>query len=422
MSVKDKITSNPLMADDIVDTLAYNGSVTVSKNNLLTCFNFAANINVWSKCKPMLHSTLIEMTNEQKREVGRSATGAMNGEKVGGWGISIYNAYKTSPIDFYLNTMKNKVAGYRYLRPASGRMSPFRLADFIGYFPTAPMPTTNTFDDDQVIFDTTTSIQLIGGVQSGVINSEDCITLEDLYPQIDNGDGTTSPPNRGILVVYKDKSNLDAYLWATTTLPYNGVAGAWRGILNGKKATIMEFFTNYPANKNSNLSSMTNPNPSWDNAEYWIAATPDPIKTVQFQDSDGTIVPPGSGSDGLLPAAVRFTENGSPKFVTPIGKPQDNSRVTATFYFSSKGNSYKGGNITDIRYGLYEDSTLTKEIDVKTATSFYLANNSDSQLFGAGTTFNNNTGRANIYFGVRYGGYKRYASIPLVEMDITPAE
>lgn len=421
MAVKNKITSNPLMAIDVVDTLAHNGGIGVTSGNLLSCFTLISGLNPWSKSKPMRHTAPIEMTNEQKRELGRAATGASNGEKVGGWGIRVYHAFKTSPIDFYLNTMKSKKAGYMYLRPSGSQHSPYRMSDFIGYFPAAPMPTTNTFDDDQVIFDTTTTITLMGGVQGETLNSDDCVTIDDLYPQIDNGDGTTSPPNKGILVVYKNSQNLDAYLWATTQLPYNGVIAGWRSILEGKKATIMEFFTNYPANRNSNLSSIKDPNPSWDNTEYWIASTPDPIKSVQFQDSDGTIVPPGSGSDGLLPAAVKIAENGQPKFASLKGNAQDYSQVIARFYFSSKGNSYKGGNITDIRYGLYSDSALTQEIDVRTATSFNLPNNSDSSIFGTGIRFNNSTGRANIYFGVRYGGYKRYASIPLVEMDITPA-
>lgn len=391
MAVKEIITTSPLLGRDIVDTLSYYGGIGVS-DNVLSCFSLTAGINAWARNKPMRSNASIAMTSAEKESNGRS-------DGFGGYGISIYYAFRKSPIDFYKDEILKykRTVGYAYRRPQGGQASPYRPADFIGYNAVASIPVTNTFRDEQFIPTATTSIPLDGGINTTPPPSEYQISESDLYPQIDNGDGTTSKPNRGILVIYKDSSNNDAYLWATSTLPTGtGISapiGSWANILQGKTVTIMEFFTNYPANRNSESNSISDPNPEWENSvhNFWIAAIPDPLRVITFEKIES------GGGGGTTPTTpIAYAEITSwPTFIS-----DDNKSVSVTFIISAQ-NGYSGGNITGIRYGIYTNSRCTTAVTEKTIASFNLQKNSKKTFSDRALA---SDGEEIRYFGVFFNG------------------
>lgn len=405
MAVKDTIEGSPLLAVDVRDTLSYYGGEV--SDDFLTYFKSTANINEWSRSKPynIVGQIFSPSTDAERAEVYRND----NTPTVGGYGISIVNVYNSSLKDLYEKVVANKNYGYRYYRPRGDAMYPYRMGDFIGYTPLAALPITHTFNEGQVFSDEVGSIEITGGTLVTDTSLEGQITEQDLYPRLVDDSGNESDPNRGMLVVYEDDNGDTQGLWATTTIPYISTAGAllvgaWASALQGRTAIAMEFFTNYPANANSNLISITNPTPAWDETAsgYWFAATPDPIRTISFK---AATLPPDDTPAAKLIAEVIFSVN-------PRYTDEDNTRMTAQFYFSSKGASYGGGSLTNIKYGLYTDRACTNAIEEKTRTSFTIANNTDSSKTFANLT--NSAGVEVTYFGVWANGYlQKYMAVLL---------
>lgn len=120
MAVYDILPSTNLKAEDIRDTINANGG-SVS-NDLTTFFSAAANLNIWSKYKPVrLAQNFTDMSFYKADNCGLFAKSV---DKISGL---------PDVIDGNMN-------GWYYKRPTGGTGQPYRLGDFRGYCPKAERP------------------------------------------------------------------------------------------------------------------------------------------------------------------------------------------------------------------------------------------------------------------------------------------
>ena len=409
MALQDVITGGPLLADNIRDTLAYYGGQVT--HQWLTYFKWTANINEWSKCKPYLDTNTPNRTEPLATDAERAAVARnKNIPEVGGYGIEILSVYNSSVKDLYDKVVANNNMGYKYKRPRGG--SPIRglfiMGDFIGYTPLATIPVTHTFTDGQMIYSTDNKIEIKGGMLTTDSSLEGQIREEDLYPRLLDNSDQPYAPNRGMLVVYTGSDGLKHGLWATTEIPYasgGGVIlmGTWASELQGKKAVAMEFFTNYPANYNSNHPSST---VEWDTAAngYWFAAIPDAIREIEF--ASATVIKPDTPSGKLWGQVIinsaRYTDT-------------TYTLCTGNFDFSTIGSAYAGGAVSNIKYGIYTNTACTTAIVEKTMTPFNIGAETTKRVT---FSLSNNTNNQVTYFGVWANGVlQAYKSIALPLLD-----
>ena len=409
MAAQDVITDSPLLAVNVRDTLAkYEGQVT---DNFLSYFKPNANINEWSKCKPYLDTNTPNRIERLATDAERAAVARnKNIPEVGGYGIEILNVYNSSVKDLYNKVVANNNMGYRYKRPRglSPLLGAFIMGDFIGYTPLATIPVTHTFTDGQKIYSTDNKIEIKGGMLTTGSSLEGQIREEDLYPRLLDNSDQPYAPNRGMLVVYTGSDGLKHGLWATTEIPYasgGGVIlmGTWASELQGKKAVAMEFFTNYPANYNSNHPSST---VEWDTAAngYWFAAIPDAIREIEF--ASATVIKPDTPSGKLWGQVIinsaRYTDT-------------TYTLCTGNFDFSTIGSAYAGGAVSNIKYGIYTNTACTTAIVEKTMTPFNIGAETTKRVT---FSLSNNTNNQVTYFGVWANGVlQAYKSIALPLLD-----
>lgn len=119
MAVQTIIPNSNVLAVDIRDTLNANGSSC--GNDILSFFNSNAVINIWSFRKPYHSiSDLFKLTDEQIRSINCGLTPLQ---------ISSYTTLPT--------VMDGGMNGWEYKRPFGGTTSPYRLGDYVGYYPSA---------------------------------------------------------------------------------------------------------------------------------------------------------------------------------------------------------------------------------------------------------------------------------------------
>lgn len=130
MATLSSIPLTNVQAVDIKDTLNSNGGSC--SNELLSFFASTANINPWSRAKPVHIEKSIEPDRSSAWYKGTSGTCGFNLS-----GASTTN-YTNLP-SMYTSDKKN---GWNYAPPQGGSFSPYRLGDFAGYLPSALPPIT----------------------------------------------------------------------------------------------------------------------------------------------------------------------------------------------------------------------------------------------------------------------------------------
>lgn len=119
MAVQTKIPASNVLAVDIRDTLNANGSSCT--NDIISFFDSRAKINIWSFRKPYSYSEeLFKLNNEQIRNLNCG----LNPLSLG--------AYTQIP-----SKMDGNMNGWTYTRPGGGQTDPYRLGDYVGYYPAA---------------------------------------------------------------------------------------------------------------------------------------------------------------------------------------------------------------------------------------------------------------------------------------------
>lgn len=131
MAVYDILPTTDLHYSDIRDTLNANGGSV--NNNVASAFKEAANINVWSKKKPViLNSNFPDINSEWWKASD------------GNCGLEPFklSSYRNLP-DYYENQWNDDMNGWVYKLPQGGELQPLRLGDFRGYNTNAFPPYSN---------------------------------------------------------------------------------------------------------------------------------------------------------------------------------------------------------------------------------------------------------------------------------------
>lgn len=368
---------------DVRDTLnAYGGRVG---NIYDSFFSADANINVWSRRKPIVDTRNpqpLVMTTEEMAET-LSSTGAV----IRRYGINIYGgAYAPSTV-YSLFVKNNNDLGYSYPLPTGGELQPFRMQDFNGYYPEAVLPLRTTFPDgyqfDYLTYEyDLTGIELPSGSNTGQLYRE------DIYPTKDeNGNAITL--RRGVYLRLEDGS-YDFTAIGTLNIGNGQVLGQVNASkLAGKNFEIFEFLTNAPTTWVGSADDFVL-------SGYFCYALPLPISRCSMASSSGGVVPT------MKTAFVDF--DSFPTFFVKVAG--DYSKVHAKFRLSSIGSLYSGGDITDFACGIYRDYACTDIIERQRFDDLYL--NAEATSPFQTVLLSNTTNSAGIYFGVWFNGSLQY--------------
>lgn len=117
--------------DDVVDTLAANGGTGITSADAASLFTAEANIRWDAKCKPVVLATYFPDYDGTWYK-GADGWCGMNAEGGRHAGTAETLSALESVIDGAMN-------GWQYVLPTGGAASPYRIADFEGYYPQAKM-------------------------------------------------------------------------------------------------------------------------------------------------------------------------------------------------------------------------------------------------------------------------------------------
>lgn len=182
MAVYDILPTENLKWDDIRDTLNANGGVV--NNNAITAFQTGANIQRWSKYKPVAYYKEFTTMDEEWYK----------GDDLK-CGLTIrYSPTDGDIIDIY---RRNDAYTYNYLT-----QGPYRLGDFRGYYPKAePYIRTNVPEDKVFEWDFNNDGNMMLPIQV-VRQSDNSLTINDVKLPLDMG-------NLNIMVDRYDKNPIE---------------------------------------------------------------------------------------------------------------------------------------------------------------------------------------------------------------------
>ena len=217
MAVYDILPNEDLKDVDIVATLNANGGAVDFEQ--ASWFRKSANINMWSRFKPVPHSTFfLDGDGRWKGEDGRC-----------GLTIPIY----TSPSTIR-TALVNGSAMWSYTPPNGTQRQPFRIGDFRGYNPHAVNPIGELFDEYILTssgtgYEFDIQIEIVVGSQDGEHN----LTLGDIEV---NGVKLTDM----YLGVYMIPKSGNGYFFGTSSSKI-GTSDSLTMTLQGSSATQGEY-------------------------------------------------------------------------------------------------------------------------------------------------------------------------------------
>lgn len=142
MAVQTVIPSSNVLVADIRDTLnEAGGSVT---NDLVTFFQPSAKTNVWAKYKPFRHKIDFGVTDAIRREASY------------GVGNIPYFTNTSNMASFMYDNSTIPTNGaqseyFTHLLPRGGENEPYRLEDFVGYYPGATPPIGQHYTNEMMM-------------------------------------------------------------------------------------------------------------------------------------------------------------------------------------------------------------------------------------------------------------------------------
>lgn len=344
---------------------AVKSALGVSNNNVGGLCT-STSVNPWSKWKP-ISSNVITMT--------------LSDLKTKNYGITIKNA--TTLANLLTAVKSNSNLGYVYNKPTGGTASPYRLGDFRNYEHSAQLPVFSMYEDnDEVPINGVSSDYATGidGMESA--DSEDdsqkYLVKSNIYP--------SDVKYRGVYITDGTNSS-----WSVGTIPWGNTY--WQRF-KGKTVTVLEFLTN--------LKDGTTFVGHTAAATDKFYALPIPLHTIKVTNT----TPVGSKD-----VWVDFGSNSMNKIAF---SNNTYSSVTYNFQFSSIGDAYRGGTITNVYIGLYKDANCTNMItQKKLADSITLTSEqTGSNYFGTLT----NTGNSPmIYVGFFWNNKLQWKTMPEME-------
>lgn len=369
--------------NDIYETLVNNGGPV--SYDLTSFFGVDANINPWSKRKPVVDRLNVQLAVMTTEDMAKQYSSG--GSVVRRYGVEMMGGQMTPEL-VYMGVKANNGLGYKYPLPRSGDLStPMRLSDFCGYYPAAQMPLETTFADG-FRFPYVATDYVLAGFELAEGQEEGQLYRTDLYPT-ENADGDATQMRRGIYIRTTGGYEL------TVVGGLNFLSGSFMSTalnnLAGKTFEIMEFITNAPDGWQS-IGTIVD---DWTRSGYWCYALPMPLSTCSMESSSG-------GGDVPTYKVAKCVITTPPYFVGGVY-----TYVHAAFKISSKGNLYSGGTVNRIYCGIYEDAACTIPIERKYFDDVTLGADQETSVYNV--AFTNTTGSAGVYFGVWFLGELQYS-------------
>lgn len=304
MAVKEILPSTNLTWDDIRDTLnAGGGSVT---NDVASAFQYeTAKFNIWSKFKPTKYGEELFTLTEKMIEDANCSISIVTSNSAAG----LYSLVKGG-------------VGFTYMKPEF-----YRVGDYRNYNRNAVLPAETTFKEGDRI--------KIGG---------DYVGNETYYRSYLDGKSVTGDTYQvGCKDIFKDRAAIQFSQLRRGILITNGTKTYWttdyidwtqtrfRQFMNSQ-VTLMEFYTNVQDTDGSSIAT--------DKDIFF--SLPYPIcKALVTSD-----VPDNSQFVGVSAIA---------QWANRIGY----TRIKFIIYVSAVGSEYRGGTITNITGGVYQNSDGT---------------------------------------------------------------
>ena len=326
-------------------------------------------INVWSKWKPV-SSNLITMT--------WAALKSLN------YGISILSS--TTPANLLTLVQNAGGIGYSYLGATGGTNSKYRLGDFRFYNKDAGVPIYPHYrdgDTEKIANVSSTYSVNIDGIETVDVGGDGDdsqtagISRANIYP-------SGSYLQRGVLLV-----NGTTQVWSVGHIPYG--QSQWQA-LKGKTCTCLEFLCNL--NDGDSFVNHTM------NANDRFYALPSGICEITLLNQT-----PSGSKDAFCTGRVELSA--------------DRGSVSYRIAFSSVGDVYAGGTLSNVYVGLYSDMECRNSIygPVKIANSISLSAEQTSSYYTGICT--NNTYSEGVIFGVIWNGNVQWKTTPMAIVDPT---
>lgn len=390
-------TYTPTLAADIRDTLNANGGKVT--DTLTSFFTLAGNHNPWSKNK-IMHIPYKQgvATDAEKKTAG-------GGEpSVNRYGITLIGGYGTTPSIIYA-VMRNAPEGFTYKLPTGGEASPYRLADFCGYYPAAASPISSIFNDEVEL--TPPTSPSLGGFDLTYfsrtnVDSEREITFGDLYPPTEHGTtGIIRNYKMCLYVVEIGNPN-------NTKTFYEKITGEWLYNNKGKSFYAMQFMSTTLRTNSSEIAA-------W--SASWQFAMPFPIFTLTV----GTESSGGSGSggnEGVQGDIIVQMDSSYPVFNGPTYDKY--AMVYAPFLLTIVGGN---GSVRNFTVALYTDKSCALTTRVDGSLTAY-----DDLIDATGATryspmLTNKDKLTTLWLGIYFNGnlqFKRQVLMP--KEEVTTAE
>lgn len=395
MAVLDRIPDlyYPTLMVDIRDTLIANGGKVT--DNLASFFAPSALNNPWSKNKVMHIPFKIGIaTDEEKRTAGEGEPSANR------YGITLIGGYGTTPSVIYA-VMRHTPEGFTYKLPTGGEASPYRLADFCGYYPAAAAPISSIFNDEVEL--TPPNSPSLGNFEltyysRANVDPEREITFSDLYPPKELGTSGIFRKFEPCLYVVEvgNTSNTKTF--------YGEITGEWLYNNKGKSFYAMQFMST-TANTNSNQAA------SW--SASWQFAMPFPIFTLKVKTTSSGGGGAG-GNEGVQGDIIVQMDSSYPVFNGPTGN--EYSRVNAPFLLTIVGGN---GSVSNFTIALYKDKScsLTSRVDGSLIAYDDLINATGATRYFPSLA--NNSGLSTLWVGIYFNGslqFKRQVQMPKTEI------
>jgi hypothetical protein len=372
MAVLTKIpaVNNATVMTDIRDTL--NANDGIATDNLVTFFTKAANLNMWSRRKPVIANKTGTLTDAEMASAGLSFSFY---NSVAKFGLTIVGGKGVTPKTLY-QSVASIGSGIVYYLPQGGESQPLRLSDFNGYYPAAIQPLRGSLSGvvtiDPLTGSSTYDFQYF---KSTAGTSSDSLSFDDLYQSKDEN-GNTITWRTGLVLV--NKSNAD-----DIRVVMDSITKSFTDSNKGKSFYALQFIT-------SLLSGTLDPaadSQLW--KDCWQYPMPDATFELVIRNTSS------GGSTGIQSSILVSVTAGYPKFIGLDDNPY--SDVSMKFTLRVVGGN---GNVSNFSVGLYKEASCTNRVSYQSFSN--IVGLTGERAFSA--LLPNPGGLTDLYVGIFFNG------------------
>lgn len=351
---------------DLRDTLNANDALVTDK--LTTFFTKSANINMWSRRKPVIAAKAGTLTDAEMASAGLSF-GLYN--TVAKYGLTIVGGKGVTPKTLY-QSVATIGSGITYYLPQGGESQPLRLSDFNGYYPAAIQPLRGSLSGvvtiDPLTGSNTYDFQYFKATSG---TNSDSLSFDDIYESKDEN-GNTITWRTGLVLV--NKSNAD-----DVRIVMDTITKSFTDSNKGKSFYALQFITSLPSGTTAPAVNSL----MW--ADYWQYPIPDGSFELTIRNTSS------GGSTGIQSSILVSVTAGYPKFIGLDDNPY--SDVSMKFTLRVVGGN---GNISNFSVGLYKEASCTNRVSYQSFSN--ITGLTGERAFSA--LLPNTSGLTDLYVGI----------------------